>query len=121
MRAEFAYIIRVLLAGLSHAMRAQGVEFPSASSGYILADAANWSTGQKAAVTRAINEFDFVDDEEPEPEEIERGISDEQAELFFDDSAGDEFEEFDDIDYFDFDEGDEFIGEEGDDYEEDAA
>ncbi len=38
---------------------------------------------------------------------------------FFADAAGDEFEEWDDIDYFDFDEGEELFDEEGDDYDED--
>lgn len=41
-------------------LRAQGVEFPAALRGYILADAANWTSGQKAAVTRTINLFDFT-------------------------------------------------------------
>ena len=39
---------------------------------------------------------------------------------FFDDAAGDDFEEWDDVDYFSFDESDEFIDEESDDYEEDT-
>lgn len=45
-------------------------------------------------------------------------LTDDDVDDFFDDAAGDEFEEFDDIDYFDFDEGDEFVDEENDDYEE---
>lgn len=94
-------------------LRAQGLDFP-ASRGYILADAANWSRGQKAAVTRAINQFDFIDDE-PEPES---GLDSEDIELFFDDAAGDAEEVWDDIRYFDFDEAEELIDEENDNYDE---
>ena len=97
-------------------LRAQGVEFPSASSGYLLADAANWSSGQKAAVTRAINQFDFEDEEEElEPE---GGLEEQEIEEFFDDAAGDQEEEWDDIQYFDFDEADDLIDEENDNYDE---
>lgn len=119
-------------------LRAQGVDFPAASQGYILADAANWSSGQKAAVTRAINLFDFTafdkqqealqkarDRKEPpakrrrqEPPPGELSERDKQA--FFDDALGEpeDDDEFDDIAYFDFDEGEEFIDEESDQYEE---
>lgn len=93
-------------------LRAQGLDFP-ASRGYLLADAANWSSGQKAAVTRAINQFEFIDDEEPDS-----GLDAEIIEGFFDDAAGDADEEWDDIPYFDFDEADELIDEENDTYDE---
>lgn len=107
-------------------LRAQGIDFPSAASGYILADAANWSSGQKAAVTRAINLFDFEDDDD-EPEAApfedefvpEGELSDAEIETFWDDAVGDNFEEWDDIDYLDFDEADALIDEESDDYDED--
>lgn len=94
-------------------LRVQGIEFASASRGYILADAANWSSGQKAAVTRAINEFEFIDDEEPDT-----GLTRDEIEGFFDDAAGDAEEEYDDIPFFDFDEAEEFIDEESDRYDE---
>ena len=93
-------------------LRAQGLDFP-ASRGYLLVDAANWSSGRKAAVTRAINQFEFIDDEEPDS-----GLDAETIEGFFDDAAGDADEEWDDIDFFDFDEADELIDEENDAYDE---
>jgi len=104
-------------------LRAQGVDFPSASQGYLLADAANWSSGQKAAVTRAINQFDFT---EFDAQEARRDVEVQdlpdapfEADLsFFDDGAGDAEEEYDDIDFFDFDEGDEFADDESDKYTE---
>jgi hypothetical protein len=102
-------------------LRAQGVDFPSAADGYILADAANWSSGQKAAVTRAINEFDFTEFDAAEAaREIEpsRGLDESEVEAFFDDSAGDADEEWDDLEFFDEGEADEFVDEEGDDYED---
>lgn len=117
-------------------LRAQGVDFASASNGYILADAANWSSGQKAAVTRAIDQFDFseFDAQEAEREREEEraadrdavfdidegtgGMSEAEGLEFFADAAGDGDEEFDDIDDFDFDEGEEFVDEESDHYEE---
>ncbi len=114
-------------------LRAQGVDFPSASDGYILADAANWSSGQKAAVTRAINLFDFSEFDAAEEarearevaaagraafDEVSEGMGEEKAMEFFADSAGDELEEYDDIDFFAMDEADELDDEEGDNYEE---
>lgn len=92
-------------------LRAAGFDFP-ADRGYVLADAANWSSGQKAAVTRAFNSLEF-DDEEPEGT-----LSDDEIELFFDDAAGDFNEEWDDIDYFDFDEAEDLADEENDNYDE---
>ena len=120
-------------------LRAQGIDFPGASRGYILADAANWSSGQKAAVTRAINQFDFTEFDAQEEakrkrkrkpkkrkpraaplEEIiaDRGLEPETIGQFFDDAVGDNDEEWDDILYFDFDEADDLIDEENDNYDE---
>lgn len=148
-------------------LRAQGVDFPSASGGYILADAANWSSGQKAAVTRAINQFDFTAFDrqqaaqekaaakrcsiaakkgaatrarkakpravpppppravpppapraEPAPAPPDIGLTGEEIEGFFEDAAGDDEEEYDDIDFFDFDEAEDLIDEENDTYDE---
>ncbi len=116
-------------------LRAQGVDFPSATDGYILADAANWSSGQKAAVTRAINLFDFSEFDaaeaarearrDVEPSDLrdaefapDAGMGEAAAMEFFADAAGDELEEYEDIDYFLLDESDELDDEEGDDYEE---
>lgn len=104
-------------------LRAQGIEFASASRGYLLADAANWSSGQKAAVTRAINQFDFTefDAQEAAREEVvepEQGLADEEIEVFFDDAAGDAEEDYDDIPFFDFDEAEDLSDEENDAYDE---
>ena len=104
-------------------LREAGVDFPAASRGYILADAANWSSGQKSAVTRAINALDFEEPEaEPEPEP-DAGISDFEADQFFDDAFGepDATDEYDDIPYFDPSEAEEFIDEDSDAYSEDEA
>ena len=98
-------------------LRAAGLDFP-ASRGYLLADAANWNAGQKAAVTRAFNQLETVEADAPEFEPGD-GLEPEIIEAFYEDSAGDNFESWDDIDYFDFDEGDEFGDEEGDQYDED--
>ena len=96
-------------------LRASGIEFATASRGYLLADAANWSSGQKAAVTRAINALDI------EVEDDEGGLTDAEIDEFFEDSiAEDNFDaDFDDVDYFDFDEAEEFVDEEADEYTED--
>lgn len=128
-------------------LRAQGVEFASASEGYILADAANWTSGQKAAVTRAINQFEFTafDKQEAKREaaifkrrsvaskksaaatrrarialeaSLDVGLDDDIIEGFWDDGAGDGDEQWDDIDYFDFSEVEELVDEEADDYDE---
>lgn len=113
-------------------LRAQGVDFLSASEGYLLADAANWSSGQKAAVTRAINQFDFSEFDAQEaaraakpvvaPRDVEvQDLPDAPFEAdmsFFDDGAGDAEEEYDDIDFFDFDESVEFQEDEADLYPE---
>lgn len=119
-------------------LRAQGIDFPGAARGYILADAANWSSGQKAAVTRAINQFDFTEFDAQEaaraakprkrkptivrevPREVvsDQGLQPEIIGQFFDDAAGDNDEEWDDILYFDFDEADDLIDEENDNYDE---
>ena len=97
-------------------LRAQGIEFPGASQGYILADAANWTSGQKAAVTRAINLFDFT---EFDAQKV--GLDSETIKGFYDDAAGDADEEWYDIFYFDFDEADELMDEENDAYDEDPS
>ncbi len=146
-------------------LRAQGVEFAGAADGYVLADAANWSSGQKAAVTRAINQFDFSAFDAAQekarseaavqgwitrrrkakpkrkprakptrkprakprakPTRIEfapgasgAGLSDSEIDDYFEDSAGDEYEEWDDLSYFDENEADDLMDEESDDYEE---
>jgi len=104
-------------------LRAQGLDFP-ASDGYILSDAANWSRGQKAAVTCAINQFDFEEFDAQEEAQVDRefvadaGLAEDEIQAFFDDGAGDDNEEWDDIDYFDFDEADDLIDDEADDYDE---
>ena len=95
-------------------LRAAGFDFP-ASRGYRLADAANWSPGLKSAVTRAVNSLDAERELDIEPE---GALSDEEVAEYFDDSAGDFDEEWDDIDYFSFDEIDDLVDEEADDYEE---
>lgn len=97
------------------ALRDAGVEFPRAASGYILADAANWSTGQKAAVTRAVNRLD-IDTEAAEP------LDEDRAEEIFDEGFGepDADDEFDDIDFFDPEFAEELVDEENDQYEEDT-
>lgn len=103
------------------ALRDSGFDFP-ASNGYVLRDAANWSRGQKAAVTRAFNslESEAIEIDEGElTSDIDLGESD-RAEIF-DESAGDNFEEWDDIDFFDYEEADDFGDDEGDTYAEDTA
>ena len=95
-------------------LRAAGFDFP-ASRGYRLADAANWSAGLKSAVTRAVNSLEQERELDLEPE---GALSDDEVAEFFDDSAGDANEEWDDIGYFDFDEIDDLVDEEADDYEE---
>ena len=96
-------------------LRASGFDFP-ASRGYTLANPSQWSSGQKAAVTRAFNRLeDERDDFDAEPE---GALEDEIIEAFFDDASGDNFEEWDDIEFFDEDEADDLMDEEADDYEE---
>jgi hypothetical protein len=103
-------------------LRESGFDFP-ASRGYVLRNAANWNAGQKAAVTRAYNQLDddfgddFPTDDESIPD-VDLGEADREA--FFDDAAGDDFEEWDDIDFFDYDEAEEFDDEESDTYAEDT-
>ena len=95
-------------------LREQGFDFP-ASRGYRLADAANWSSGLKSAVTRAANSLEEEFEEEILPDSE---LTPDAIEEFFDDAAGDDDEEWDDIEYFDFDEADELIDEENDSYDE---
>lgn len=95
-------------------LRAAGFDFP-ASRGYRLADAANWSSGLKSAVTRAANALEAERELDLEPEGT---LSDDEVAEFFDDAAGDSNEFWDDINYFDFDEIDDLVDEEADDYEE---
>lgn len=102
--AEYAQNVREL--------RDAGLDFP-ARDGFLLADAGDWTTGQKSAVTRAFNQLDVDDSGEIERDEFVEDLT------FFDDGAGDGEEEFDDIDYFDFDEGEEFEDDESDKYTED--
>ena len=100
-------------------LRAAGIDAFPAANGYRLADAANWSSGQKSAVTRAYNR---LSEEQPEEfEEREIGLSDQEVEQYFDSGYGDDFEEWDDIDFFDFAEAEELLDEEADDYEEEGG
>jgi len=107
-------------------LRAAGFDFP-ASRGYTLANPSQWSSGQKAAVTRAFNRLDeaadtgedFVESDVDFIPDSDSGIGEELGLEFFDDAAGDEFEEWDDVDFFDFDEQDDFGDEENDRYTED--
>lgn len=98
-------------------LREQGFDFPAAR-GYRLADAANWSRGLKSAVTRAVNSLDI---DEATDDDDEQGLDDETIADFFDDSAGDNDEEWDDIFYFDFDDADDLIDEESDSYAENPS
>lgn len=105
-------------------LRAVGVDFPAASRGYLLADAANWSSGQKAAVTRAIGALEErISELFEETSEAEGGITDFEAAEFFADSFGepDDLDEYDDVPFFDPSEAEEFIDEESDAYSEDEA
>ena len=98
-------------------LRASGFDFP-AERGYLLASPAQWSVGLKSAVTKAVNNLDAEREADTEPDQ---GLSDDEIIEFFDDAAGDAFEEFDDIALFDFSEGEELIDEESDDYEENGT
>jgi len=107
-------------------LRAAGFDFP-ASRGYTLANPSQWSSGQKAAVTRAFNSLETVDEFDDDTTQVfdasepdrDDGIGEDLGLEFFDDAAGDEFEEWDDIDFFDYEEGDDFGDEEADRYTED--
>ncbi len=116
------------------ALRAAGHNFP-ASRGYLLASPSSWSSGQKAAVSRAFNanarslsalqgwetrRANIAAEAAPAEAEPEGGLTESEIEGYWDDGAGDNFEEWDDIEYFDESEADELMDEEADDYEEDT-
>lgn len=111
------------------ALRAAGSNFP-ASSGYKLASPTQWSSGQKAAVSREFARLEFRESigvdrsgepvaDAPEEFDPDSGLTESEVREFFDDSAGDSDEEYDDIDFMDFDEGEELQDEESDRYTED--
>lgn len=99
------------------ALREAGIESFPASKGYVLSEAPRWSRGQKAAVTRAFNLLAQAADEADEEETL-RQANEELAQQFFEDAAGDEFEEWDDINFFDETEAELLLDDEADDYEE---
>ena len=97
-------------------LRAAGFDFP-ASRGYRLADAASWSSGLKSAVTRAVNKLESTDVDVEDFDAPESDFEIIAGEMFAD-GAGDEFEEWDDIEYFDDVEADDIDDADSDTYEE---
>ena len=87
-------------------LRAAGFDFP-ASRGYRLAD----------AVTRAINKLESTDVDVEDFDAPESDFEIIAGEMFAD-GAGDEFEEWDDIEYFDDVEADDIDDADSDTYEE---
>lgn len=97
-------------------LRESGREAFSAGNGYYLRG--ELSSGQKGAISRALNQEHERASEREEPEEDEGGDSFEPSDYFDD---GIDSGDWDDIDYFDYDEIDDFADEEADSYGEDAS
>lgn len=107
-------------------LREQGYNLP-ASNGYVLRNAAQWSTGQKAAVTRLYNQLqdDLTDTGADFPsDDVQLSDADfaERREVYYNAGIGEEFETegWDELDYLDFEEIDDFGDEESDTYAEDT-
>lgn len=107
-------------------LREQGYDFASASNGYYLRG--DLSSGQKAAISRALNEIAEEraerDRDEAEKREHERETESADDEDFQDSGWYDEAIEegdWDDIDWFDYDYIDDFTDEEADSYDEGDA
>ena len=89
-------------------LRESGFDFARAENGYLLRG--ELSSGQKSAISRALDSLESPP--KPEPEEREGADAGEWYE------EGIESGDFDDIDWFDYDDIDEFTDEESDSYEE---
>lgn len=94
------------------ALRESGNESFTSSNGYLLRG--DLSSGQKAAISRALGSLES----EREPDE-ESDDSDDSETPWYDD--GIESGDFDDIDWFDYDYADDFADEEADSYDEGDA
>lgn len=102
-------------------LRKQGYDFASASNGYYLRG--DLSRGQKAAISRALNEIAKEraerDRDEAEKRETESYDIDVELSGWYLDAIEDG--DFDDIDWFDYDYIEDFTDEEADSYDEGDA
>jgi len=92
-------------------LREAGYDFASASNGYTLRG--DLSSGQKSAISRALDSLESRAETEPEERE-QRDAGEWYADAI--DSGS-----WDDIDYFDYDDIDDFTDEEADSYDEGDA